>query len=710
MRQMKESQTPAELLPEEQLVSRLAENAVVAQNGMEQLLQSDDGIRRILQELDQEKNWRRIRAVLASVDAYADLLDHEGLCEVLTYVMGMLCHSNGAVRRRAARVGGRLIARRGSTEANIWKQTLHGLLFPSEPITEQQKRWMGYAMQFVLQSLLEQSDGVQRREILNVYVSYFKSTRWDTITCLSLLGGIVNIPMSVWTRQQQNLILQFMHFHLRGDNEEMKLACRWVLAMWEEQGADVPSDQHAEQRDMQQMFVENLQTETPWVRKLMNLQELKRTGCEEPYPYAAHLLNLLRFSNHAVVRIQAGKDLTQAFDLLAGWQRKAALQELYAMIGRAGTDQANEIPAVLGRVFLRLPEEEQAESLEMLMTVFASDEADAVKSAMETAGVILQAEAGSRYSESHREQMIHTLVGMLCRGMTHYDQDVAREAFFLSVYYLFADQQILRERKQCYAEQMARRILVFCGGARTVDDLLYRAAAWKQFGEAVESGEVRIGAQIENRDLILYTDSFDPFTSGHREAVLAAEELGYRVLVNVEKMLPDKADRPGNFYFRRKIAAMSIADVKNAILLPAELTCDLSDPGQLELLEQIAGGRIHLLVAMEAAEAGWNKEPLYLNRIIPVRLPAADLMMTSEYVRNCIRSGKVAEAHMDLQIQHLLAVRGLYTGKEEDLETWLEKRLEPVFRQLKEIRDLYEAETHRSQDLRELIRMLENMC
>ena len=93
--------------------------------------------------------------------------------------------------------------------------------------------------------------------------------------------------------------------------------------------------------------------ENPWLCKLVNLmipEEMMDGTVQssaERYLYACHMLNILRSSNHAVVRQQAGNDLTDMIPELEIWQRSDIIQELIKAVELREESASNDIPVVL---------------------------------------------------------------------------------------------------------------------------------------------------------------------------------------------------------------------------------------------------------------------------------------------------------------------------------------------------------------------------
>ena len=437
----------------------------------------------LLEKMQTIKNWRQIRASLTVIDEYVDFLNTSAKHIALPYLLQMLSHENGTVRRVAARTCGHLLAKCDLTDSDAWSNFLHKILFPGSEVSEQHKRWMGYALKIVLFSILEKAEEKQRKAAFNIYVSYFKSTRWDTLTCLTLINGITDLSHSDWSNQQRYYILGFLRQLLSKDNAEIRIASQWLLYQWLKQGwkpseemrhflenlsvksdacscegflilhihtmldpaASRPEEEKFANVSMYHLMQENLHTQSSWLHKIINLLRMKESFGTDAFPlsqYASHLLTMLRFSNQAVVFLQAGEDLVELMPYLEAEQKYSIVQEIFKAL-ELGDDSSNYLPAFLGKTFLYLSLEEQTELLPHMKQLMNSQNTDIVNTTLEVVTVILQNYTSFIANHEERAWMfqeeIQTLVGLLYRGMASSVPAVAREAFFLVAHQLFAE-------------------------------------------------------------------------------------------------------------------------------------------------------------------------------------------------------------------------------------------------------------------------------
>ena len=617
----------------------------------------------LLESIRSEKDWRHIRAYLTVIDEYSAYLKQAQKEVVLSFLYDMLSHRDGDIRRHAAGTAGRLIARYdvrftkdtpegekqpeiGGKMSEVWRNFLHHMLFPGPMLPEQHRRWIGYAMKTVLRTLLDSVDDA--REILQIYTEYYKSVRWDTLTCFFLLNCASEVPLERCNDTQRRLILQFARNFANSDSDENRAAALLFMAHYMEENkpgtvqdmdlnwidqlsADdeedpvsicylvnhlkrllhpdtVPKKRFSESL----LYLENQRSEKPWIFKNIHLKmlrescfEAKEAGEErDNYQYANHLLNLLQFTDRVVNKIQAGEDLVRAVDLLEVTQKYEIVLELIRAVEMGEYAVSKYIPPCLGRIFLTMPAQEGRMLLSRFHRMVDSANTRVVIVALETMGIILVnlPRERSRMDAAYYEELESSVEGMICCGIAHFRMEVSEEALYAFGHGVFGSKELSLADKKQYFRRLGRRILSFKDWED--EDLYdyYDAAALNhiyQFliecEEDTESMADETAAKEEALPVAFFPGTFDPFSLGHKAIVDEIASMGFEVYLSTDEFSWSKRTQP--FKVRQKIVAMSIADLADVYLFPESIPINIANPKDLMMLKEVFAGREVYMVA-----------------------------------------------------------------------------------------------------------------
>lgn len=620
---------PAVLMTEEEVLESFLKIGRRKTGIVQAVLKQKNGLTDILEHIQTESDWRSIRAYLHLFDEYDNLLTKEESGIVLDCLFSLLAHRNGAVRRMAAGSAGRLLAKAG---ADTWKNFLHRMLFPGQEFSEKRRRWIGFAMKIVFESLLEGAGELERRTVLNVYAGYFKSLRWETLTCLALIYGAADIPYNEWSNPECGLIEGFLRKFLSSGESEIRIACLWLIQNWLNDGWMPREDMRYflkklpvklksdycenymlykvrkllgctavcyEKEDRQHIIMENQRLENSWLCKLVNLMILREEMMDgtvqssaERYLYACHMLNILRSSNHAVVRQQAGNDLTDMIPELEIWQRSDIIQELIKAVELREESASNDIPAVLGRVYPLLSADEQRKMLHRLKELTESTHTDVVNTVLESVGAILERCPAQNKDDSGVEYgyAVQELTGILCSKMACYKPEIAQEAFTLAADYLFAGKETESAQKCEYMRLMGHRMLVYINRDTFCEDDLYYASSLRQITRYIaEYVSCSRAACSRDKKIAFFTGTFEPFTEGHKAMIRTVAEMGFDVFLNAHAFSWKKKSRPSAI--RRQMILMAVADLPNVYLFPEEIPVNISNPDDLGKLRKVFSGQ-----------------------------------------------------------------------------------------------------------------------
>lgn len=119
------------------------------------------------------------------------------------------------------------------------------------------------------------------------------------------------------------------------------------------------------------IFLDNLKTATPWVIKPTNIKllvdQIAHGKQEHMLHIAAHLSNLVKVSEHVIVRHDAGTALLRIIGLLTPDQRNEIVVELMKGLEVGEYEFSKYIPQYLGQAALWLPPEQLERSFPTCM-------------------------------------------------------------------------------------------------------------------------------------------------------------------------------------------------------------------------------------------------------------------------------------------------------------------------------------------------------
>ena len=477
------------------------------------------------------------------------------------------------------------------------------------------------------------------------------------------------------------------------------------------------------------LFHENLQFDHFWIYKVINLDILKQefAGREESalYQYATHLLNILRMNTQQEVFWRAGEDLVEIFPHILAHQKYEVIQEIFKAI-ELRDDSSNYLPSFLGRTFPLLEKDKQMELMGRFRLLADSRSRDTVKVAAETICVILANMASGSGAEGTAcdsgealedfagtsgdsgqaagdfagafEDFIRKqrrdFLGILCRCMAGYHADISLEIIHLVGNVLCESHQLTGWKSESFL-YFARKVLIYMRDTPACHGKVYMLPVISRITDCLETVFRREPEKKDRpedgRRIAIFSDSFDPFTLGHRAVVQEAVDSGYHVFLNVHNYFWAMNTQP--LMIRRLIASMTIADIREAWLLPADMPINISRPEDLKMLSGLFPGReIYIITGSDAAgvaepylkepEPGsihhfphiiYSKNELYgypdmrkiRNKIfghtVYLKLPAYYDSMTSDKVREALEEGREVEGMIDPLARHLIRDWNLYS-------------------------------------------------
>ncbi|MBR3640655.1 MAG: cytidyltransferase-related domain protein [Oscillibacter sp.] len=399
------------------------------------------------------RDWQRLRVYLNIFDEYCTYLSVRQKTQALDFLYELLSHREGDIRRQAASLIGKIIARfhlvyrkrlpedvpsdpAEEVPFTLWEEYLEKIARPDRKYTAQQRSYIGYTLKLVVNSLLRNAQEEAQPRFLSALLRYYREpAQRDPDTAFTLLDAIQNLPAQYYGEETRGELIDFaayfaenggtrlrtaalLYFReavrsLTKDHPQMRrivratesgaqpdegltlqfLRCR---ILWYA-GEDVSAyrETFAGERDITgEVFLDNLKTATPWENKVVGVEILedqaKQGKSEKILHICTHFSNLIKVSERVVVRHVAGDALLNALPLLSREQRNEVVVELGKGIELGQYAILKYIPDYLGRAMLLLHPSELDEQVLWLRDLLSAPADSAAAGALRTVGVLLE--------------------------------------------------------------------------------------------------------------------------------------------------------------------------------------------------------------------------------------------------------------------------------------------------------------------------------
>ncbi|MBQ5754898.1 MAG: cytidyltransferase-related domain protein [Oscillospiraceae bacterium] len=614
----------------------------------------------LLEAARSEKNWKHIRAYLTVFQEYSTYLSFEQKKQTLGFLYELLMHREGDIRRYAAMLVGQVIAEynagyrkelpkntrdRDELDALVlWNEALDVITKPDHKLTARHKSWLGYTLKIVVGALFEKAIPSDEKKFYDELMKRYTQYSDDEDTAFALLDALYDLPMELASEEDLKTLAAFAAHYFNDERLRLRMgAARYVkvltaalpaghpalegleeLARGMKTESDVTTlflqyrilsnlgcDTAAQQKILygtdvvSEIFLDNLKTSTPWILKAVNIKLLADQAdhgrLDHILHIATHLSNLIKVSEHVVVRMDAGAALLRLVGLLSADQRNEIAVELVKGLEVGEYEFSKYIPGCLGRFALWLPPEQMDELIFNLRGSLASANERIVSVVLETVGVMLShyEEYAGRFMEEadvNRARQ-ESLLGILLSGMANYREEVRQEAMW--ALQRFFEDSAPSERLKSWVLSLAYKKILFLMEENRAGDLnvYYRAALLSNICRflsvhTLEKG--RLQTQ-EYRKVAFFPGTFDPFTLSHKGIVRLIRDLGYEVYLAVDEFSWSKNTQP--HLVRRQIVSMSVADEFHVHLFPDNMPVNIANAGDLNRLRQVFEGRPLYLVA-----------------------------------------------------------------------------------------------------------------
>ncbi len=368
------------------------------------------------------------------------------------------------------------------------------------------------------------------------------------------------------------------------------------------------------------VFLDNLKTATQWVLKSAGVEYLLFQAGRDPAAnvlhIATHFSNLMKVSEHVVVRRQAGASLLAVAPALTPDRRNEIAVELSKSLETGQAELSKYIPEFLGRFALWLNPRELDEVIAQMEFLLSSPSDNVVSAALSTIGSMLEyyAEYPARFRERARvsEDRRRRLTGLLLRGLASYREPVRQEALRILGEELYGSRTLAYEettalftltakKALCLIQEMDEQELTFFYVAAALSHI-YRFIV----RHSIDSGPFQF---VLPPKAAFFPGTFDPFSLSHKGIVQNIRDLGFEVYLAVDEFSWSKKAQPS--LIRRQLVSMSVADEFDVYLFPHDIPVNLANPGDLDRLRgAFAGRELYLAVGSDVvANASSYKVP-----------------------------------------------------------------------------------------------------
>ncbi|MDD4565329.1 MAG: hypothetical protein PHE79_07665 [Eubacteriales bacterium] len=668
----RESKDPA-LYNSDEAVQSLKNLAIQHNIGVMNKLNSETAFGDVLEAARSEGDWKNIRAYMNIFAEYFTYMTQKQKVMTLNFLYELLMHREGDIRRQSAQLIGNIIVHydeeyrkelpRGVirepdeiTSIRLWEKYLEAIIFPDHKVTDQHKRWLGYTIKFVLQSVLERCKKEDCRNYFESFLHfYINATEVIDSTAFILLDSILDLPLSLFTDEDIRIIMDFITRMASRDSLEIQIAVLRIikylsasknhrrqaeilvkscmkyfnsdevismkylkheilknlkLPMRDEKG--IVYAIYQDPNTISEIFFENLKYATPWVLKVVNIEilmdHIHLKANKQLLQVATHFSNLLKVSDRVIVRHTAGQALLSIIPKLSLAERNEIAVELSKSLEIGQYEFSKYLPDYLGVLALHLHPNELDELIHNFRRLLNSTNEYVGSVTLNTLGIMLQnySQYKDRFHESNDTytRRRDEILGLIMKGLSNYNDIISQEAFLVIGQFLFGSSKLTLDDKYAFFKIIYKRMLILIMDQRETElSFFSRAASLNHIYRFLSdylflNNELNIPVIMK---VAFFPGTFDPFSLGHKGIVKEIRNLGYEIYLAIDEFSWSKKTQPR--LVRRKIISMSEADEKDVYLFPDDIPINLANPKDLKKLRDLFPEReIYIVVGSDVIE------------------------------------------------------------------------------------------------------------
>jgi len=490
----------------------------------------------ILEAARGEKNPARIQAYVSIFEEYFTYWSIVQKEQTLEFLYDLLLVPDGDIRRQAAALMGRILARflsgyrkelpAGTAPSpaenrpfELWSDYLERLIHPDHRLTVRQTSMIRYQAKTVTDALLANCSAADAPRFAELLFRHFRTPEAvEPDAAFALLDTVLNVSTDRMSQAEITLLVEFAFWWLSHGAEPQKAAAlrlfrnlltvlpdgdtrtRILTAIAQADCQDnIPllflqaelchqfrlEDnvlwQQLDQTDtISNVFLDNLKTATPWVLKAVGVEYLLNQALHNRQAnllhIATHFSNLIKVSENVVVRRMAGSALLTIAPMLTPDRRNEVAVELSKALETGQAEISQYIPEYLGRFALWLSPSELDELLDHMLHLLSSSNTSVVAAALATIGAILEyyAEYGPRFRETPEtlEQRQHRMAGLLLKGLASCQESTRQESLRLLGERIFAS-EVLDDGTKTHLFTLTAKKILFLMGEQPEQELTF---------------------------------------------------------------------------------------------------------------------------------------------------------------------------------------------------------------------------------------------
>ncbi|MEG0805600.1 MAG: hypothetical protein RSD55_03145 [Lachnospiraceae bacterium] len=653
--------TPRSLMRPSQAVSELKFMAIEHNLYVMSRMNNESTLGNVLESARSEKDWKNLRAYINIFEEYCTYMTAKQKQLTLNFLIELLMHREGDIRRQSAALIGKvianfdreyrkelpedaLLAKDSLTSYQLWDSLIHDIVLPDHKITDQHKRWMGYTLKRIMESLLRECFPDRKKTYISIFTHYFTSANWDEWAAFVLIDSSTVLPFSLCEPEQITEIIQCVLTLCRSGNDEvlvssLRLCCniarepellspslplvrtlldtisanhenvsiRYLLYQTEQACGFHTQDKeemdhlfYDNEEITSELFLENLKIATPWIFKVVNINllsdKVESGNRAQLLHIATHFANLVKVSERVTVRKRAGDALVTLIPHLPLDQRNEVAVELLRGLEIGDYQFSKYIPDYLGQIALYLHPNELNEAVYEFEKYMESTNDKIVTVTLRTLSVIISnyPSYAQRFPEDSHSYTTRydKMIGLLSKGLANFHEAVSLEAFQVIGHEILGPSGLdLKEKFRIFRFLYKKIITLLVNQSNRELSFFNRAASLNHVYRFIsqylfEYGEMDIP---QSPNVAFFPGTFDPFSLGHKGIATVIRDLGFEVYLALDEFSWSKKTQPK--MIRRKIVSMSIADERDLYVFPDDIPVNIANPKDLAALTELFPGR-----------------------------------------------------------------------------------------------------------------------
>lgn len=614
-------------------------------------LRDEHSLGEIVEEARSEKNWKNSREYIRVFEEYSTYLTQNQKKMTMSFLYDNLTHPEDDIRRHSAEILGNLIStfdedyrkelpknviqNKDSSSLSLLKEYMDMLIYPSQKIIQSHRNRIGNSASATVSSLFKNAKPSQIEEYRKIILSYFvQAEGLDRLIYLIQVAPYV--PLSP-DNEDIKVLFNFLLAMLQKRTISLRLlSMKVAYELIEKLGTDHYFSQSIlnfikstnvldktvpeiylyykvgillkfynmedlkelikiHQREISEIYLSNLKTDTNWVVKNIQIDLLTYYTISfnkgSLLHTAIHLCNLLKVSDMEAVRSGAGISIIKIMPYLSPSERNEVAVELLRAIEIEGQRFTEYIPKFLGKALLFLQPKELNEIIDDLSMKLKSSTPNIKSLLLKSIGFTI--EGYSNYqkcfkeNEENTDKRLQKLLGIILNGLADYNGQVKQASFTIAGKYIFGNKSLSLEIKEKIFNIMGKKFLTLITDDKNQELLfLNNSAGLNHIYRFISDYTYFIG-EIElpiPENIAFFPGTFDPFSISHKEIIKKMKSEGFQVYLALDEFSWSKQTLPT--LLRRNILNMSISDEFNVYIYPDSIPINIGNEDDLERLKE----------------------------------------------------------------------------------------------------------------------------